>query len=439
MIVPAISLAWMTGNIRILGRDARVSMQYNVTALIDRAIGAHQKGNLPLADIICHHLVDNGVKVSVVFDLLGSIAVDVGMHDSALRYFDRSLELDSSRRSVVERRQKTIDILNKEKPQQDCEKSYLLIKAWGFGFWSDLDHVLGQLLLAEITGRIPVVHWSGASLFSDESDGNAFEFFFDPLSPFTIADLISPDFSYFPGKWSAENLRRDDLDKFYGPHSRMTGLYFLDRPETVVVSDFHTYVNDLRRWIPPGHQLHGQDAASIYRYLFAKYLRLKSEITDEIRSFRDANLADNDYVAIHMRGSDKQQESSDNAEINASYHEALARFLESEPSLSIFLLTDFEPFLHEYRERYPGKVVSTQCARTSGTEGVHHLFQDSRVRNGIEVVKDAYLAAGCKYFIGNGRSNVSTSILHLKDWSEENYCLLAGNALYEPNLYLHDW
>ncbi len=36
---------------------------------------------------------------------------------------------------------------------------FLLIKSWGCGFWSDVDHVMGQLLVAEITNRIPVIYW----------------------------------------------------------------------------------------------------------------------------------------------------------------------------------------------------------------------------------------------------------------------------------------
>jgi hypothetical protein len=40
----------------------------------------------------------------------------------------------------------------------DGHARYLLIKAWGFGFWADLDHVLGALLLADLTRRVPVVY-----------------------------------------------------------------------------------------------------------------------------------------------------------------------------------------------------------------------------------------------------------------------------------------
>lgn len=45
------------------------------------------------------------------------------------------------------------------------DNRYLLIKSWGFGFYSDVIAVLGSLLLAEITHRTPVVHWGKNSLF----------------------------------------------------------------------------------------------------------------------------------------------------------------------------------------------------------------------------------------------------------------------------------
>ena len=36
---------------------------------------------------------------------------------------------------------------------------YIVAREWGFGFWSDMGHILSVLLIAEITGRIPVIHW----------------------------------------------------------------------------------------------------------------------------------------------------------------------------------------------------------------------------------------------------------------------------------------
>ena len=103
------------------------------------------------------------------------------------------------------------------------------------------------------------------------------------------------------------------------------------------------------------------------------------------------------------------------------------------------MLTDYTPYLTEYSERYPGNIIATQCNRTDSNIGVHYLTQHEKVKNGIEVMKDAFLAGGCKYFIGNGWSNVSTSILHMKDWDEDYYTLLHNNMLYGSNFLLHNW
>ena len=60
-------------------------------------------------------------------------------------------------------------------------QKYLLIKAWGYGFWSDMDHVVGQLLLAELTVAAPR-SCTGASntLFGAAGVANAFAPVFPP-------------------------------------------------------------------------------------------------------------------------------------------------------------------------------------------------------------------------------------------------------------------
>ena len=414
-------------------------MSYTTKAIIKKAIDALNRGNLPLADICCNFLLDNGIKHSTVYEILGHISSRIGAYEVASRYFQSAIDTDPHCLSAKESLLEVKKLLEQQHPVEISGDSYLLIKAWGYGFWSDVEHVLGQLLLAEITGRMPVVHWSDASLFSDGSHRNAFEIYFQPLTKISIDDLVNRAYSYFPKKWTADNLHRDGINKFHGQYSRMAGLYYLNRSENVLVSDFHTFVNDLRHWIPYGHHLYEQDCESIYRYLFDKYIELDPDINAEIESFRANHLVSNEYLGIHVRGSDKILESGNLAAKNTSYHELVDQYLRLNPDLQIFLLTDYEPALREFRERYPGKIVSTQCTRTEDVKGVHYEFQDNKVRNGIEVVKDAYLASGCKYFVGNGRSAVSTAIVHMKNWDKDHYTLIDGNRLYERDFFLHDW
>ena len=46
------------------------------------------------------------------------------------------------------------------------------------------------------------------------------------------------------------------------------------------------------------------------------------------------------------------------------------------------------------------------------------------IKDTIEVIKDTYLAAQCDFFIGNGYSSLSNTVMRLKDWPETNIKLL---------------
>ena len=135
---------------------------------------------------------------------------------------------------------------------------YLLIKS--YGFWSDVEHVIGALLLAEMTGRTPVVHWGGNSYFTDDERGDAFGTFFEPLAALPRNDSAEEVDSIYPPKWSRDKLAENGLNVWDGAVSRLSGLYLLNRPEHLVVTYFFTQVVELPPWLPPDHWLQGADA-----------------------------------------------------------------------------------------------------------------------------------------------------------------------------------
>lgn len=73
---------------------------------------------------------------------------------------------------------------------------YLLIKSLGKSIWADVDHVMCQILAAELTNRIPVVYWGMESLYSESISTNAYEFFFEPVSAVTIHDIVRPGYTF---------------------------------------------------------------------------------------------------------------------------------------------------------------------------------------------------------------------------------------------------
>jgi len=290
---------------------------------------------------------------------------------------------------------------------------YLLIKAWGHGFWSDVCHVLGCLLLAEITDRVPVTHWGSRSLFTVNAMEDAFHSYFRPLSAVSARELTRTQADFFPSHWTASNLLTDQ-PKWSGENAGNNGINYLDRREAVVVVDYYVGVIDLLASVPEDHRLHGKSVEAVYRDLIAKHLKPTESILSGVETFYRRQIAGSPVIAVHVRGSDKILEMPDQlTRINQRYFELLDR---EDRSYRFLLLTDDSRLVSSFRERYGERIILTDSQRTNTDTGVHHDARLNRARLGFEIARDTYLALRCDKFIGNGWSNVSAMIEMLKQW-----------------------
>lgn len=402
------------------------------TQLLKFAADALADGNLAASEVVCRDILEAEPGNAAALNLLGIIAARLGMGAPACGYFTAALALQPANQTV---RRNLAAAQGAPTPVLPAGERYLLIKAWGFGFWSDVSHVLGALLLADITGRIPVIHWGRNSLFGDGSGGDAFRLYFEPVSSITLADLATLDgASYFPARWNGANLARDELHKWEGPYARAAALYFLNRPETIAVSDFYCGIIDVAPWIPEGHPLHGKPLGEIYRDLAEKYLRPRGHCLAACETFFQAHLGNAPYAAIHMRGSDKASEDGD---LHLTQDAILAAIAAIDPSWRLFLLTDDARLLARMTAAHGDRVIATDCQRTAGTTGVHYLPTVDRVRVGTEMMTDTLLALRARRFIGNGRSNVSAMIAFMNDWPPGDCTLIGRNLLTQRNLSIH--
>jgi len=393
------------------------------------AIDAYLRGNLQKADLLCRRLLQDEPQNTAAWLLLGRIAEQVGATTHARNALHQARQTAPGA--------EIHDIAPPPTPAP-VHPRYLLIKAWGYGFCADLDHVYGGLLLAELTGRVPMVHWGHNSLFRDPDTDNAFEHFFEPVSGLTWNDLLAPQLSCFPAKWNTANLQRAEVSKWSGSGARLTGMYFLNRPENVLVSDYHIKINDLMPWIPPHHPLHGLQRHELYRHLNEKYLRVKPALQARVDDLWQRHMAGRSWLAVHVRGTDKVEEINNLADVNRAYDSRIDKILSVNPTLSIFLLTDSVDVVTQYRQRYGDRVVTLDCRRGSGTTGVHLEGQPSSAL-GEQVLTDMLMASRCDFFLGNGGSNVSTAIRHLRNWAPGTYFLVGPDFLGSIDLSLHEW
>lgn len=303
------------------------------------------------------------------------------------------------------------------------DRRFLLIKQWGFGFWSDMDDVQSKLLLAEITNRRPIVFWGKDSLYSVDESCNSFEQYFLPISDCPIGDVVNDKYTYYPPIWNYSNIFQTDSNRFSWGYRDAPS--FINCTANVLVSDVHSCIHGFMPWLKEDHPAYGLAEDDVYRYIYNKYIKLQPDIVDEIDEFYHAHMETGPILAVHIRAGAKLNEDPEWIKLNAQYSTEIDRYLNENSSARIFLLTDEEAILEQYKQLYGNILIYTDCTRKTINDGELCLkdFPDRR-RKGIEIIKDTYLACKCDYFIGNWSSNVSRAISRQKVWDNDKIKLL---------------
>lgn len=338
---------------------------------------------------------------------------------------------------------------------------FLLIKAWSYTLWTDVDHVLGQLLIAELTNRIPVVYWPTHCLHNGFVQNNGFELYFEPISNYTILSIAKPEYTYYPPIWDADSLLVEDQNKETWMYRNIGDI--ISSNANVVVGDAYYSVYELISFIKKHHIAYGMTVEQTYHYLFSKYIKVKPDIETEIQGYYSSWLKNNQPIlAVHVCRVDKdkvfdarhakkdrnqywskfhkkyQKKQIDKPEKvhgfvregqikkpNSLYHSEIRKYIEKYNIKKIFLLTDCEATIKEYKELYGSMLVFTKCKRIKEDDTISQMENPMvKRRRGIEVIKDTYLAAKCDFFIGNDFSSLSHAVTRMKDWTDKSVKLL---------------
>ncbi len=370
-----------------------------------------QEGNLPQAELRAREVLARDGASAAASRLIGELGRAYGIPPG----FDLS-----ERAPMAERRR----------------DRFLIIKAWGYGFWSEGHHLASQLLLAELTQRTPVVLWGKNCLFRGADDLDASGRFFQDLSGARLEDIPRQG-AIYPPKWSWDNLFEENVNKWEGEGSRLAAQYLFTRPEPVVVSDFCSTISTIQPWIGRSSSYYGKTDDALYGEMFQKYLRPVQGLAAKAEAFFLQYMQGRPWVGVHMRGSDKILESPNLNQSNATYFGFIDRIAELNPAIGVFLLTDSTPILEAFRERYPDRLLCTQAIRTDSRVGVHHGGHDGPAV-GEEVFLDTLLAARCDYFLGNRESNVSLAITSMRTWAQGFLFLFGEWNGRSHNLFLHN-
>lgn len=332
--------------------------------------------------------------------------------------------------------------------QRPSARRWLVVRAWGAGFWAEIDHVLCQLLLAEMTCRTPIIHWGENSLYGGSPTRNGFARYFSAIGD--LAALEAPEQDkptgekaavggLYPAKWKGRLLGGPDCEKFSGGGAGISALQLMGRSEAVLVSDYFSPMLMLQPRIPPWHPLHRRDLDEIYRSLITRYLQPQPALVLAAQNFVTTVLQQRPFVAVHLRGLDKVGEIRNLRTGHLACFAEVDALLGSEPECRVFVMTDDSDLLAESRSRYGDRLVSADVSRTRGTRGLHFEQRDKAPEiHGDEVMVDTLIALQANAFVGLGPSNLAAMVALLRQWQPGQLRLL-GQSIHESfNLKLYD-
>lgn len=397
------------------------------------AVSAYDDGHWAVAEVLARDAIRANDKDAAAWNLLGKIAMDprVNLPGHAVRFLQRAVAVNpgfrpaSKNLRVAEARAK-----NAAPPTRE---GVCVIREWGAGFWSDVNHVLGGALLAEMTGRTPVVWWGGHSLYNP-GGVNAWEQYFEPLSIVNVTDAAIQRPAW-PPKWGHADPLGPIPSRWNGPDSRVGALAFLGRTEPVLVVDFFADPSALAAWMDPEHPWATLPFAALHRQLAARYLKPKPPIVEAVDRFARQHFAGRRVIAAHWRGTDKLTELVGAEHLPREVQTRTDGLMAEFPEAVLFLMTDSAPLLHEARARYGARLVTTESTRSSTDLGVHFSGHDPE-RVGREVLIDTLLACQADRFVGLGMSNVGCLVRSLKEWGD-GACELVGPVVVEEPNFVH--
>lgn len=322
--------------------------------------------------------------------------------------------------------------------RETLDEKLHLIKAWGFGFGSEMASLMGQVYLAEITDRIPIVYWGDNFLYRNDGDECVFEHFFKPFNRLSISSVLQEQStSIFPPKWNLENIKSENIQKRQGKYSKMSALYYLYRSERLTIADYYAGIINIKPWLPTGHTLKDLDFDQTYQYLVKKYLKPQEYIQTMANQFVLSKISA-PFVAVHARGSDKDEGYRAMTSIPMKTLQCAKQRLDRLPGDSkLFLMTDDESLLTLYEREFGQRLVITDSQRSSSEIGVHYNPESNKRLAGEEMLVDMLVASQANCFIGLGLSNPSQLICYLGDFLKEDYILFGENRLKQFNTHLY--
>jgi protein O-GlcNAc transferase len=285
---------------------------------------------------------------------------------------------------------------------------YLVIHAIPEGMVAVVRHTLHGLLIAEITGRRPVIYWGQRFLYRREGgEANAFPRFFKDVGCCDADAVKNAHGSFLPWEWNGGNVFNDGLICHRYDETRPGVVQppldvLLSCEAEVIVYTHWNHLLDIIPFIPVDSVYHGLSDVTIASLIFRKHFKILPDILAPAMKIVEAGTASGRLIGVHCRGSDKISEHA--LVTPEDYRKEVDRVLLQKDQ--VFLATDSEAALKKFRAWYGDRLISINCERSSNSKGIHFTASHPE-KAGQDFLIDSDMLSKCTVHLGTEGSHVS--------------------------------
>jgi hypothetical protein len=273
------------------------------------------------------------------------------------------------------------------------------------GFFTNFMHTLQHLDRADRKNKIPIVYWHGGLCSSPNNkyggvkSENIWDYFFEPVSEYTISDigLKAKDF-------------RDPkrLDKKLA--------HFKVKLRAHYMHDYLSCPHWSNRAYPPDACLcnPSDEFRQEVNGIIKKYIMIRKDIRKKAKAFWFKHLKGKRVVGVHIRYSDEAL-SDQGKNAGKQFLSSVEAYVESDPDAYVFLATDSHEQLEGMKSRFGDRMVYQKDIERGRRGNPVHFRQGPvlKERSGGakiagEALIDMILLSKCNYMI-RGFSNLSSA------------------------------
>jgi len=147
-------------------------------------------------------------------------------------------------------------------------------------------------------------------------------------------------------------------------------------------------------------------------FLINKYIKIRSEIQQEVNEFIHNNFGTQPFVSIHYRGTDKMKHEAELLSVNktiSNIKRALSH-MKGCKHLKIFVATDDQGFLYHMKKTFGSRVRYFEMERSRNNQAVHtHGTSSGYIKGKMALLDCLVLSKSC--FLFRTSSNLSNAAL----------------------------